>query len=316
MIHRLPANPSTTRVGVIDAAIPPVLTVDSGDTVELSTLSLWGGEVTPATTFDELQRMRERHMGAGALGPHTLTGPIAVRGARPGDALRVDVLELVPGRHGFNTILPGELSRGALAERFPRGSIAHYELDVETMSTEAAPDVRIPLAPFLGIMGVAPAEDGPRGTTEPGRFGGNIDLRELVAGTTLRLPVLRPGAGFFAGDAHACQGDGEVDQTALETTMERAVLRLTVEPGRAPRLPRAHTAEHVIALAFGERLEDAARDAVAEAVDVLVEARGLDPETAYRLCSLAVDLSITQMVNRVQGVHAKVPRALVADANL
>lgn len=313
-LHLLPATPATTRVGVIDAAIPPVLEIASGDLVELSTWSLWGNAVGPGTTLAEMLALRAEHTAAGALGPHTLTGPIAVAGAQPGDVLRVDVLELAPGPHGFNMMLPAPGSRGALADEFPAGSIAHYALDRETMSATVAPGVTLTLRPFLGIMGVAPAQDGPRGTAEPGDFGGNMDLAALVAGTTLRLPVHRPGALFYAGDAHACQGDGEVDQMALETTMERALLRLTVERGAPLRLPRAATPEHVIALAFDEDLDVAARIAVDEAVGLIAARRGLAREEAYRLCSLAVDLAVTQLVNGVKGVHARIPRALLSAA--
>lgn len=312
-LHRLEATADTTVVGVIDAGRPPVLTIASGDEVELSTLHLWGGGVTDRATVADMARLRDVNLARGALGPHTLTGPIAITEARAGDVLRVEILELVPGPHGFNMIIPGARSQGALAERFPAASIRHYSLDRETMTTEAAPGVTIPLRPFLGVMGVAPPDEGPRGSGEPGPFGGNIDLRELVVGTALRLPVFRAGAGFYAGDAHACQGDGEVNQSALETTMERARLRLTVERGRSFRLPRADTPEQVILLAFDRDLERAARRAVGEAVDLIAACRRIDPADAYRLCSFAVDLSITQMVNGVKGVHAKVPRALLAE---
>lgn len=310
-LHTVAAAPDTTVVGAIDPSRPPVLTVASGDEVLLSTWHNWGGAVTPQTTLDDFLHLREHHIADGALGPHTLTGPIAVAGAEPGNVLRVDVLELVPGPHGFNAVLPGSMSRGALADRFAEGSIQHYALDRRRMVTKAAPGLEIALRPFLGIMGVAPAQDGPLPSSAPGPFGGNIDLAALVAGTTLRLPVFREGAGFYAGDAHACQGDGEVDQMGLETTMERARLRFTVEPGPLA-LPRAETPTHAIALAFHEDLDEAARIAVGEAVDMVAAARGIDDAAAYRLCSLTVDLAVTQIVNGIKGVHAKIPRDLVS----
>ena len=309
--HRLDATSQTTVVGIIDAATEPVLTISSGDEVELATLHLWGGEVTPDATLADMGRLRDQHLGAGALGPHTLTGPIGVRGARPGDVLRVDILELTPGPHGFNVILAGTRATGALADRFPEASIQHYALDRASMTAEVAPGLTLPLRPFLGIMGVAPQEDARRGSGAPGPFGGNIDLRELVAGTTLRLPVLRAEAGFYAGDAHACQGDGEVSQAGLETTMERALLRFTLERGAPLRRPQAETADHVILLAFDEDLDAAVRQAAGDAVDLIVRERGVDAETAYRLCSLAVDFAVTQVVNEVKGIHAKVPKQLL-----
>mgnify|MGYP001061495361 CR=1 FL=1 len=308
-VHDLPATDATTVVGVIDAATPPVLAIESGDELRIETRHLWGGEIVDGTTVADLVQMRDSHMGAGALGPHTITGPVEVIGARPGDALHVEMLELAHGPHGYNLILPGAIATGVLAERLPEPSMTHYDLTGGRV--ELAPGLDVELAPFLGILGVAPAVDGPLTTFEPGPFGGNIDLRDLVEGTTLVLPVFRPGAGFYTGDAHALQGDGEVDQTALETTMD-ARLRLTLEPGAGIELPRALTADHVIPLAFDRDLDEAARAAVSEAVDIIAAARGIAAAEAYRLCSICVDIGITQLVNGVKGAHARIPRELLA----
>ncbi len=311
MLHHLDATPETTVVGTIDPAATPVLFVESGDEIELSTLHLWGGDITPETTMADMAAVSGRCLAAGALGAHTLTGPIAVAGAEPGDVLRIDILELVPGPHGWNAILPPDLSTGALTDRFPEPSIAHYALNRKTMTAEVAPGLTLPLRPFLGIMGVAPEGVAPRGTAEPGPFGGNMDCRDLVAGTTFAPARLPPGAGFYAGDAHGMQGDGEVNMTAMETTMERARLRLTVERGDPILLPRIDAADHVSVLAFDRDLDEAARVAVAEATDLIAARRAIDAETAYRLCSLAVDLAVTQIVNGVKGVHARIPRTLL-----
>ncbi|MGW2592692.1 acetamidase/formamidase family protein [Streptomyces sp. NPDC001515] len=304
-VHDLPAGPDTVRVGVIDPDAPPVLTIDSGDEVTLSTWGHWGNRVTPDTVMEDFPALRAAFPDA--LGPHSLTGPIRVRGARPGDALVVDVRALTPAAHGFNLVVAEPRGRGVLRDRFPRGTIRHFALDRTTMTTMLGGRVRVPLRPFLGIMGVAPAGAGPRSTVEPGPFGGNMDLSALVVGARLMLPVFRDGAGFYCGDGHAAQGDGEVNQTAIETGMDHVRLRFTVEPGAGLRTPRVETEDHFVSTGFGQSLEAAAHDAVDDLVNWLTE-EGLDPDEAYSLCSIAADVRVTQMVNNVVGVHAVIEK--------
>ena len=179
--HNLVADETTVRVGVIDADHPAVLTIADGDEVTMETWSHWGGQVVPGMDLDGLLALRE----AAPMGPHSITGPIAVAGAVPGDVLRVDVLDLVPGRWGFNLALPAPFGRGVLADQFPDGSLRHLELDRDSMTTELLTGVPLPLTPFLGIMGVAPPDDGPHSSVPPGPFGGNLDLRDLVVGSAL-----------------------------------------------------------------------------------------------------------------------------------
>jgi len=310
-IHRLEAGPDTVRVGLIDRSFPPLLTVDPGDEVHLSTLGLWAGEVAFGAPFEDVMRVRERYAGRG---PHSLTGPIAVRGAMAGQVLRVDILQLELGPFGMNLMAPGVNSRGLLAEDFPHGSVRHYRFDAERRSAEFADGIRVPLRPFLGILGVAPKDDGPRSSTVPGPFGGNIDCAELIAGTTLFLPIQVDGALFYAGDAHAVQGHGEVDGTALETSMELARLRLSVESGPSIAAPRAETPTHWITMDFDRDLRTAARLALSAMIDHVVGCTRLARDDAYRLCSLAADLVVTQVVNGNQGVHVRLPKSLFDDA--
>ncbi|MCG3189152.1 MAG: hypothetical protein LKCHEGNO_01425 [Burkholderiaceae bacterium] len=307
-VHRLDAGPDTVRVGVIDRAFPPLLTIDPGDEVRLSTLGLWGGEVPFGASFDEVMQIRQRYAGHG---PHSLTGPIAVRGARAGQVLRVDILRLDVGPTAMNLMAAGAQSRGLLAADFPHGSVRHFQLDRETMTTEFGAGVRVPLRPFLGIMGVAPRDEGPRTSVVPGPFGGNIDCADLVAGTTLYLPIWVDGALFYAGDAHAAQGHGEVNGTALETSMDLAHLRLSIEPGAPLSAPRAETPTHWITMDFDRELHTAARLALRAMVEHLAAVASLSREEAYRLCSVAADLVITQIVNGHAGVHVRVPKALL-----
>ncbi|TSD98068.1 acetamidase [Skermania sp. ID1734] len=304
-VHHLPAEPQTVRVGVIDPAAAPVLSVDSGDEVILSTWGHWGNQVTPETVMTDFPSLRQRFPDA--LGPHSITGPIHVRGARPGDALVVDVLELVPAAYGFNLVVAHPRGRGVLRNRFPDGRIRHFMLDRRSMTTTIGGSVTVPLKPFLGIMGVAPADDGPRSTVEPGPFGGNMDLSELVVGARLKLPVFRDGAGFYCGDGHAVQGDGEVNQTAIETGMDHVRLRFAVEPAAGLRTPRVETAHHFISTGFGATLEDAAHDAVDDLVNWLTD-EGLSADEAYSLCSIAADVRVTQLVNNIVGVHTVIEK--------
>ncbi|WP_431711772.1 acetamidase/formamidase family protein [Glutamicibacter uratoxydans] len=298
-IHELPATEATVTVGRIDPNAPPALWIDPGDEVVLSTWAHWGNRVTPLTQIGDFAAIKAGFPQA--LGPHSLTGPIHVRGANPGDGLVVEILEVIPAAHGFNLVVENPRGRGVLRERFGQGMIRHFELDRESMSTTLGP-VRIPLKPFLGIMGVAPESDEVISTVEPGPFGGNMDLSALVAGTQLTLPVFREGAGFFCGDAHAVQGDGEVNQTAIETAAEHVRLRFSLVPGAGLSTPRAETATEFISTGFGQTLEVAAHDAVNDMVNWLVT-EGLEESEAYSLCSIAADVRVTQMVNGVVGVH-------------
>lgn len=298
-------------VGTISPQRAPVLTVASGDEVVFDTLTLWGGDITRASTAADFLAAAGDHRGRGALGPHTMTGPVAVEGAEPGDVLRVDVLELVPAASGFNMRLPQAVSRGALAAEFDEPELRHYDIDPERLTVEVLPGRHLPVTPFLGVMGILPAGETELSSVPPGAHGGNMDLRHLTVGASLYLPVLRAGAGFYAGDAHAMQGDGEVNQTALECALTRAHVRLTLERGAPLRLPQAANATDVYVLAFDEDLDQAARDAVAEATTLMAQDEGVERNAAYAACSLAVDLAVTQMVNGTCGVHARIPRALV-----
>ena len=308
MRHRLELSPETTVVGFIDKALPPVLTVDSGDIVEFQTGSIGGDRVTPTTTLDELiDYLHERAPRAGA---HTLTGPIAVNGAEPGQVLRVDVLALEPREHGYNFQLPLRMNKGLLAEDFPEGRLTHYRHNLETMTVDICPGVRIPLKPFLGIVAVAPDADGPHHSVPPGPHGGNMDLPEVRVGASVYLPIRTDGALFYAGDAHSTQGDGEVCTSAIETAFSSAEVRLEVVD-RGPLVrPRVETDDLWITLGLHEDLLEASRQAVRDMIRLLGEEYSIGPEDAYTVCSATVDLSITQIVNGTRGVHASLPKSI------
>lgn len=309
-IHVLKACASTVQGGVIDPKAPPVHTVASGDTVILDTWTMWDNAGGASLDLELAMALRDRFRAEGR-GPHSLTGPIAVETARPGDVLKVDIESLDVADHGINLIFPGGRSRGLLNDVFSDAELRHFQLDRRTMTTRFGENITIPLRPFLGIMGVLPPPDqAARSSAIPGNFGGNIDCADLVAGSTLYLPVFVDGAGFYAGDAHAAQGSGEVVQTALETAMTAAKLRLTVLKGRSITRPWAETREHFITMGLDEDLREAARQAVLDMIELMVATKGMSRSDAYALCSLQADLLVTQLVNGVSGIHARMPKSI------
>lgn len=308
-IHTLKASPQTVHTGFFDAAIPPVLKIESGDQVNLSTLMLMDGQLRCGMTFEELLAKRQTYTDRG-MGSHTLTGPIFVQGAEPGDVLEVRIEKLAPAGCGVNYHYPGRMSIGGLPEDFPEGQVKTLQLDVQRMETTFAPGVVIPLRPFMGVMGVAPKPGEKRPAAVPDYFGGNIDNKELVAGTTLFLPVHVPGALFSTGDAHAVQGDGEVNVTAIETAMEEAVFRFVVRKDMKLERPMAETPAHWITMGFHPDLNEAVKIALRDAIQFISQTKGLTPADAYSLSSLAVDLRVTQIVDGNKGIHAMIPKAV------
>lgn len=308
--YRLEATDETTVVGVFDRDRPPVLTIESGDIVDVETNTHWGNAIWPDTTLDDIIRLRTE--GFPDVGPHTLTGPIEVRGAQAGQVLKVEILELVPRTHGFNLFYPGAFGTGLLPEDFPDGEIRHFEHDLDTMTTRFSSKVSIPLKPFLGIMGVAPRDPGPHSTVPPGPYGGNMDLADLTDGTTVYLPIWNDGAHFSAGDAHSKQGNGEVCLTAIETAMRQSRLRFTILDDRTIERPFAETQDRWITMGFDEDLLVAAKLALRDMIAFLQAEYGLSAGEAYSLCSITSDLSITQVVNRTRGVHVSIAKSLFA----
>ena len=320
--HSLHASPETVRFGAFDANFTPALTIASGDTVTLQCVS-GGPEVMPlpesgmaippalASLHAALAEGRMTR-----LGPHILTGPVAVAGAEPGDALRVEILKIEPGADwGYNHFRP---LLGTLPEDFPYRRLIHIPVDRAkgTCRLPFGAGLDLPLSPFFGVMGVAPpAEWGQISTKEPRAHGGNLDNKELVAGSTLHLPVHAPGALFSAGDGHGVQGDGEVCVTALEMCLT-GTFRLTLEKGggsRHPvlRFPRAETPTHYISMGIHEDLDQAMKQALREMIAFIVARGNISAADAYQFCSLAVDFRVTQTVNGEKGVHGMLRKGLL-----
>jgi acetamidase/formamidase len=242
-------------------------------------------------------------------GPHPMTGPIFVEGAMPGDALevRIERIDLLSS-WGVSGFLPGG---GAIPDEFPYGAIRTFQLDAATRTARMGDTpVRIPIEPFFGTIGVAPPVLSGRITTNaPGPFSGNLDNADLVAGTTLFLPVLVEGALLSIGDGHAAQGDGEVSGTAMETSLSGTV-QVLLRKGAGRRWPWAETPTHYMSMGLHTDLDEAARIATLEMVNFLVAEKGMDRDDAYILCSVALDLRVTQLVDGTKGVHGMLAKSL------
>jgi acetamidase/formamidase len=312
--HRLEATPATVAYGWYDAAGTPVLTIASGDIIDVDTLltNTPAGLQRAGLPADQIQESlkaiteqvpREKR----GPGGHILTGPVFVEGAEPGDALEVKILSIdlaiAYGYNGCSGFLPENCPT-------PRAPARIIPLDAKTMTAAFAPGIVIPLRPFFGSMGVAPPPGAGRvSSNPPSTHAGNLDNKSLVAGTTLFIPVHAPGALFEVGDGHAAQGDGEVDQTAIETSL-RGRLQLTVRKGMTLAWPRAETATDYITMGTDEDLVKATKVAIQEMIDFLVAERKMDKLSAYQLTSIAGNVAITQLVDGKVGVHVKMPKEI------
>lgn len=295
-----------------DNGAPPVVEIDPGDTVHFETQEVSDGQVTRGCPASDLTGLDIDRF-------YPLAGPVFVRGAEPGDAIEVEILRLDPIEWGWAAILPG---LGLLAEDFAEPYVRHFDL-TNGQYTELRPDIRIPLQPFCGTMGVATDEPGPHAILPPTKGAGNIDTRHLNVGARLQLPVFVPGALFSAGDCHAAQGDGEVCVTGIECPMAFS-LRFDVRKGAGLRpwsyrfttppgsLQAASDAAGYIAFtALGPDLMENAKNAVRDAIGWLGAEHGLSRQDAYILCSLAADLKISQIVDQPNwGVSAYLPRGI------
>jgi acetamidase/formamidase len=307
--HRVDAAPESVHWGYFDAGLDPVLTIESGDTVTLSTVS-GGPEMMPRDGLAVPPALSAIHAAMRPRLPgHICTGPVAVRGARPGGVLEVRIKDIALHYDwGFTYSAP---QRGALPDDFEALHLMHLPLDRERNVGRLPWGLEIELKPFFGVMAVAPPPSwGALSTLPPRRNGGNLDNKELVAGTTLYLPIHAEGALFSVGDGHGVQGDGEVCVTAIETGLV-GTFELIVRDDMSLVWPQAETPTHVITMAFDPSLDACVVTALRLMLD-LVEARtGLTRQEAYALCSLAADLRITQVVNGNKGVHVMLEKRML-----
>jgi len=309
----LKATPQTVAWGYYSAAATPVLSIKSGDTVVFDTLitsnptSLEKAGVAPADVQQSLRDIVSTVTDKGP-GGHILTGPVAIEGAEPGDTLEIRIQKIdlaIP--YAYNAFRYGA---GLLTDEFPYPRMKIIPLDAKKMVAHFAPGIDIPLHPFFGSMGVAPPPDfGRYDSAPPTIIGGNMDNKELVAGTTLYLPVHAHGGLFEIGDGHAGQGNGEVDITAMETSL-KGTLQFILHKGEKLPYPRAETPTHYIAMGFDDDLSIATHKAVLGMIDFLAESRHMSRDDAYMLVSVAGDVDITELVDRNKGVHVMMPKAI------
>ena len=297
-VYVLPATLETTQWGWFDNAELPRLVIDSGDTVVVETMSHSHGQLWPGRTIEELKKLRTDWPGRG---PMSLTGPIFINGAEPGDSLRIKIQKIVPRPWAANFNIPGMF--GEFPKDFPDGQVKYFYLDGDRKIAEFAPGIEIPLRPFPGTLGVARAEPGRYNAVPPGPYAGNLDNRDLVEGTTLYVPVFVRGALVWTGDSHAAQGNGEVNLTALETAFEEITLTITVDKATKLQWPRIETPTEWITMGFDEDLTKALANAKSETAKFLAEQRKISPEQALALVSTTSDCRVTQVVDIKKGVH-------------
>ena len=305
----LKATHQTVHRGFYDATLPPVLEIDSGEEITVSTISAKPTDnVPPEWLPPEVHDIFAR--SPKGSGPHIMTGPIAVRGAHPGDVLQVDILGIrLTQPYGYNVTHP---LTGMFGMDVPTNQTVIIPIDLRTGLAEVVAGIKIPTRPFFGHLGVAPPREWGRVDSRPPfKFGGNLDNKELIPGTRLFLPIWNEGALFSVGDGHAAQGDGEVNQTAIETSLEGR-FRLTLRQDLKIDLPFAATPDSLMTMGFDESLDNAARIAMRKMIELLDAHYGLAFHDAYRLCSVAADMRVTQFVNGSRGIHVMFPRAILA----
>lgn len=308
--HVIDSSPTTIHWGFFDAALRPIAQIASGDTVTFNCVS-GGREAMPPPPFVIPPDLLEIHAQCTPrMRGHLLTGPIAIAGAEPGDTLEIRIKDVRPradwGYTGFRPLA------GALPEDFPYSRLLHIPIDRARSVARLPWDMELPLDPFFGVIGVAPpAAYGMVSSIEPREYGGNLDLKELRAGSTLYLPVFNKGALLSVGDGHSVQGDGEVSLMALETCMA-GTFEVILRKDLTLKFPRAETPTHWITLGLHEDLDQAAKQALREMIRLLGELRNMHPADAYSLCSLAVDLRVTQIVDGNKGIHAMLRKSLLA----
>jgi len=297
--HEITRAMPTHRAWEVD--LEPVLSIAPGDVASVETDDFAGGQVGRDSTSDDLRALDFNSI-------YPLAGPIFVEGAQPGDVLEVKIVGfefLHP--YGVSGFIPGS---GTLPDDFPYAKFRLVRFDERAGTAAFAPGITLKLAPFWGSIGVAPNPlVGRISSGPPGPHAGNLDNKELVAGSTLYIPVQVPGALLSMGDGHAMQGDGEVTLTALETSL-RGTVQITVRKGMPLRWPRAETPTHYIAMGLHTDLDEAAKLATRELIDFLVAEKKMSRDDAYVLCSIAADLHVTQLVDGTKGVHAMLAKSI------
>jgi acetamidase/formamidase len=303
-LHLLPATLETTQWGWFNNAQPPVLRVNSGDTIVMETMMHSHNQVIPGTTIEQIKKLRTDFPGRG---PHTLTGPIYIEGAEPGDVLKVTINKIVPRAYAANFNVPGMF--GQFPQQFQDGQVRYMYLDLDKMQTEFIPGVVVPIRPFPGTTAVARAEPGQYSSVPPGRFAGNLDIREMVAGTSLYVPVFVKGALLWSGDSHAGQGNGEINLTAIETAYKELNITVEVLKGMKLEWPRIETPTHWITIGYDQKLNVGWDLLRAETTKFLAETRKVNEAEAEKIMLRQWDCRVSEVVNVVKGTYCMNPKS-------
>ncbi len=300
-VHTVESTPETVRSGYLDPTAPPVAQINSGDVVSYpNTWTHWGNEATFGMTFADREPLRHRYPN----GPYSMLGPVEVIGAEPGDTIECTLISLRPRDWGWNSF---PLGVGALPADFAQPYVHYFRFDEARTKTEFVDGITLTLAPFLGVMAVEPDGTDPVSAILAGPYGGNLVLRNLTVGSSLHLPVAKPGGRLWMGDVHALQGDGVVDQTAIETAAEDLQIRYDLHKGVDLRAPLGETATHWIGLGFAENLDDALVAALRELIAWLHAASGITEGEAYALCSMATSFRVTQYAHQTGSAYTSTP---------
>jgi acetamidase/formamidase len=299
--HTFASTSETIRSGYLDPSAPPVVTIESGDIVDYpDTWTHWGNEATFGMTFAEREPFRHRY----PQGPYSMMGPVEISGAEPGDVVEC-TMEIQRTRDwGWNSF---PLGVGALPSDFAEPYLHYFRFDEKRVSTPFVDGITLSLAPFLGVMAIEPVGHDQVSAILAGTYGGNLVLRELTVGSSLFLPVAKTGGRMWVGDVHALQGDGVVDQTAIETAAEDLQIRYDLHKGVALSAPLAETPSHWIGIGFGDSLDDALVACLRELIGWLHTASGISEPEAYALCSMAVSFRVTQYSNQTGSAYSSVP---------
>lgn len=304
----LPAIPATTQWGVFDSNQKPVLTINPGDSVAIETMAASDNQVVPGAEIKDIMRIQHAVEGRG---PHTVTGPIYINGAEPGDVLKIHFNKIIPRSYASNNT---GYDKGLFPKEFPTPYVKYYYLDIKNKRMQFLPNIVVPLAPFPGVIAVARKTPGVYNTAPPGPFGGNMDLREMTEGTTLYLPVFVKGGYLWTGDSHAGQGNGEIDLTAIETAFQEFNITVDVIKQKSLAWPRVETPTTWIAVGYDEDLNKAFTILKDETIKLIMEKRHLSHSEAEKTMLETWNCPIAEVVNGVQGIYCMVPKDLTVKA--
>ena len=300
-LHTVASTSDTVRSGFLDPSASPVATIASGDVVSYpNTWTHWGNEAVYGMTFAEREPLRHRYPN----GPYSMLGPVVVADAQPGDVIECKLEALRTRDWGWNSF---PLGVGALPADFKEPYVHYFRFDEARRSTEYVDGIKLELAPFLGVMAVEPAGDAAVSAILAGPYGGNLVLRALTVGSSLYLPVAKPGGRLWMGDIHALQGDGVVDQTAIETAAEELKIRYVLHKDVALEGPLGETMSGWIGIGFGESLDDALVACLRGLISWLHAASGISEGEAYALCSMAVSFRVTQYSHQTGSAYTSIP---------